>query len=358
MMGYRLLPTSTAGEPTIAALEEKDDGSIVEVEMEDIPQEGKPPSPKQMATLPSGGKKKARESVVVLERLPEDLNGVCETTEDEFCRYNQGFGEFIGPYYASRGRWNPSSQRRRITSTSRSKEATLSRTTKTELGTKQKSRTPKRDRAGDVRARLPSLQWTSSNPESEPARSRSPSPVAPGDLEKAAAARRMRGRPPTTGEYVGRAKAIERLAAAKERELRALREERSLQPGYVPPETQATRTLPQESEIAEQARDLTPLEIERRLRDSLEELERMVSVSSDLKGTYKRSMRMVAVKVKAYCSELLSRTGTGEDTQIGLLRSANEWLRKRLTACEGEVRALQEEIAVLGGGGDRRRASM
>lgn len=98
-------------------------------------------------------------------------------------------------------------------------------------------------------------------------------------------------------------------------------------------------------------RDLSSLEIERRSRESLEELERMVTVSSNLKGTYKRTMLLVAVKVKAYCLELLGRTAAaGEDTQVGLLHSANEWLKKRLTACEEEIRVLRAEVQTLRGG--------
>lgn len=55
------------------------------------------------------------------------------------------------------------------------------------------------------------------------------------EKEQVAAAKRGRGSPSTTDEYVGRAKAMERLAAAKERELRALEEARILKEGYVPP---------------------------------------------------------------------------------------------------------------------------
>ncbi|XP_070153561.1 uncharacterized protein [Polyergus mexicanus] len=191
-----------AGERATAAFEETDDGSIVEVEMEDIPQNGKPPSPKTKTATPPRGGEKEKSPVVVLDRLPFDLHGVGEMTEDDFYRSdnNLGFGDFIGPYYEGKGKWTSSSQGRRSSEpTSGSKGTSAPRTRRTRTGT-QPIRSTRGIRVGATRERFRSPQWSSSSPEPEVVRSRSPSPVRPGDLEKAAAAKRTRGRPPTTDQ--------------------------------------------------------------------------------------------------------------------------------------------------------------
>ncbi|XP_070171358.1 uncharacterized protein [Polyergus mexicanus] len=355
-----VLPTGTAGERTTA---EVDVGSAMEVEVEDIPQEGIPPSPETKAAKPPSGerRRKKKSPVVVLDRLPRYLDDpeVGGSTVEEYLECTKGIPlmegdcgreleEFFINCYTRKGKWIPPEKHQLDTggASGCSREGAPSRTVRRQEAEARRT-TRRTTEVERLRARTPS---SSSLDLGAGTRSRSVSPVRSEDLELAALAKRKRGRPPTTGEYVGRAEAIERLAAAKERELRVLEEERSLQAGFVPPETQGTRSLPSEHEVAEQARDLTAAEIERRARESLGELERMVSVSSNLKGTSKRGMHLTAVRVKAYCAELLNRTGTGEDSQVGLLRSANEWLRRRLTTCESEIAALREEVAILRGG--------
>lgn len=130
-----------------------------------------------------------------------------------------------------------------------------------------------------------------------------------------------------------------------------------MDPSYTSPVTQITWTLPREEEMFEQVWDLllqtSGFKLERRTKEAMEEIEKMVSVSSNLNTTFKRSMRLAAVKAKTYVAELAGRSATtsaDSDPQVGLLRSANEWLKKRLATCEGKVKALCKEVDFLRAG--------
>lgn len=91
-----------------------------------------------------------------------------------------------------------------------------------------------------------------------------------------------RGRPPTTGEYVGLAKAQQKLAKAMKEKEYYDEIEKFFDAGWVPSTTRRMREMPKEEELLEQMRDLCSSELEKRARTFLSGVERVANTSSYL----------------------------------------------------------------------------
>ncbi|KMQ94762.1 gag-like protein [Lasius niger] len=107
-----------------------------------------------------------------------------------------------------------------------------------------------------------------------------------------------RGRPPTTGEYVGLAKAQQKLAKAIKETEYYDEIEKFLDAGWVPSTTRRMREMPKEEELLEQMRDLCSSELEKRARTFLSGVERVANTSSYLQGPFKGILRKAAANSK------------------------------------------------------------
>lgn len=146
--------------------------------------------------------------------------------------------------------------------------------------------------------------------------------------------KRGRGRPPTTGQYVGLAKAKNDFVEAKRRELeleyeiettelaRRLREQRRTTAKQV-------AVCADESESAET--------IGRQVRDDVAMILTVAKNSGNLKGTYQKSLKEVAASIELNFDKIRSRT-INEETEA--LQSSNR-------ALSAKVKELEEKLIVL-----------
>ncbi|XP_014367443.2 axoneme-associated protein mst101(2)-like [Papilio machaon] len=167
--------------------------------------------------------------------------------------------------------------------------------------------------------------------------------AASGDIEagpspKVAGTRKGRGRPPTTGDYVGLAKAKRELAEATRRQLEWEAEKdvaeltmglRSTRAGVRLSETSA-------SEIEDED-ELGSVELGGQIELGAAAVAAVCDKSSNLKGTSKKALKEAVAQIRAASKRLMTRN-VNEETR--LLRAAN-------TRLQAEMAALKKEVAEL-----------
>nr|BAA19775.1 Gag protein [Bombyx mori] len=118
--------------------------------------------------------------------------------------------------------------------------------------------------------------------------------------------KRGRGRPPTTGQYVG-------LAAAKEAYVKAQREELALREREV---TESVRKLRVREDAVAGSTGEPALDPERRLDESAKLAVAIAAKSGNLKGTYVRALKEMAAAIREAKEDMAARTTDGETKRL------------------------------------------
>lgn len=153
--------------------------------------------------------------------------------------------------------------------------------------------------------------------------------------------KRKRGRPPTTGQYVGLHAAKKQLAELKlrdmeleveremEKERAARREKRQPPPpsGRPPPPTAGQ----------------TPAEaLLRRIEEEVEAIRKVASSSKHLKGTFVRILKEASASIMEAVESITSRTSSRE---VRILQDENNRLRVELQIIKSEMGDIRREMA-------------
>lgn len=171
--------------------------------------------------------------------------------------------------------------------------------------------------------------------------------------------KRKRGRPPTTGEYVGRAAAMEE-AARREREVMELRAEHELtemasearvtraksgSPSLLAFATatpfQSDRKTGDSQTGEEDPEDMGPRALQRRVLEDLNIVTNVAAKSSNLKGNFVRALREAASSIAGAVEKLAYRS---RDDELDRLEKSNEALRKTNKDLKKEMGDLRKEV--------------
>ncbi|XP_049886752.1 uncharacterized protein LOC126381290 [Pectinophora gossypiella] len=148
------------------------------------------------------------------------------------------------------------------------------------------------------------------------------------------AAKRGRGRPPTTGHYVGLAKAKEALVSAQRAELE----------------------LQDETEVLASTRELAAVPadcLEKRVESGVKVILDVARKSKNLKGTFVNALKKAAAQIEHAVAALAERTS---DEEVRVLRSENVELRRRVESLGEEMVKLREDLAHLSAERTRSKA--
>nr|XP_053600403.1 uncharacterized protein LOC128669528 [Plodia interpunctella] len=156
---------------------------------------------------------------------------------------------------------------------------------------------------------------------------------------------RTRGRPPTTGEYVGLAKAKEELLALKRQEflldaeaqvVRAAKKARTL------------RAPEQEMKSAEaltaEYEKLPAGQIKEKVEAEVALIRTVATKSGNLKGTFVKELKQAAVSVSVAVEALIKRSSTEE---MSKLQAENRQMREENSKLSSLVEELRREVADL-----------
>ncbi|XP_063362816.1 serine/arginine repetitive matrix protein 2-like [Cydia amplana] len=167
----------------------------------------------------------------------------------------------------------------------------------------------------------------------ERSRSRSPNfDDGPGTSTIVAPTRRGRGRTPTTGEYVRYAKAVEAANKAKREELRLRNEEEA---------EKFCRSLgTRQVRLSETSTD-DEVNLNDRVRASLEAIDMVAQKSSHLKGTFQKALKDSAKEMKKVFEVLRTHTVSDETRQ---LEAENKRLKAELADVRSELRKIREDM--------------
>ncbi|XP_045539741.1 neurofilament heavy polypeptide-like [Papilio machaon] len=154
--------------------------------------------------------------------------------------------------------------------------------------------------------------------------------------------RRGRGRPPTTGEYVGLAAAKESLRKATEAEMRARAEAELLDSVLEARKTRSALVTAGPSNAA-------PLEVEedtattvlKRIGSSLDVVERVAKKSSNLKGTFVRALQDAVSAIKEDVAGLAQRS-VSDETRA--LQADNARLQADMASLRKELNEMRQEM--------------
>ncbi|XP_041987882.1 uncharacterized protein LOC121739462 [Aricia agestis] len=157
-------------------------------------------------------------------------------------------------------------------------------------------------------------------------------------------AKKGRGRPPTTGQYVGLAKAQADLNKEKEEErraaFRAKVEEvaRAAREAREAREARASlRASPAPAEDTEQTSAGLAADVER----ALEMVTMVATRSSNLKGTYQRALKEAVASIKVAVTEM---RGRGKNEEIRALEAQNDRLLRQVNAMRRELEELRRRV--------------
>ncbi|KAJ0180198.1 hypothetical protein K1T71_003602 [Dendrolimus kikuchii] len=182
---------------------------------------------------------------------------------------------------------------------------------------------------------------------------RRPAPAKPPPKPPAAQtpdAKRGRGRPPTTGEYVGLAAAKQKLVEAQRAQLELDLEREVAERTTAMVTARATRPRagpapadpdPPAAEEQEEARAALAGGLQRQIAESLAVVANVAKVSKGLKGTLQKALKEAAASIQEATDELLSRTDSEE---VALLRAANGRMEAEIADLRRELRSLREEV--------------
>ncbi|KAJ0175899.1 hypothetical protein K1T71_008073 [Dendrolimus kikuchii] len=155
---------------------------------------------------------------------------------------------------------------------------------------------------------------------------------------------RGRGRPPTTGEYVGLAEAKQKYVEAQRAALALETEKEIVERASAMATTRVTRSRaaptlasqPSPEASAEHAQGL-----KQQITDSLAVVSGVAKVSKGLKGTLQKALKEAAAAIQEASEELLSRTSSEE---VALLRAANGRMESEIADLRNELQKLQTEL--------------
>ncbi|XP_041980957.1 uncharacterized protein LOC121734412 [Aricia agestis] len=167
-------------------------------------------------------------------------------------------------------------------------------------------------------------------------------PLGRGAVPKA---KKGRGRPPTTGQYVGLAKAQEDLRREKEEErraafrakveevARAAREEREAR--------EARASLRASPALTAEDTEQTSAALAGSVERALEMVTMVATRSSNLKGTYQRALKEAVASIKAAVTEM---RGRGQTAEIRALEEQNDRLLRQVNAMRRELEDLRRRV--------------
>ncbi|XP_061729214.1 uncharacterized protein LOC133534143 [Cydia pomonella] len=153
--------------------------------------------------------------------------------------------------------------------------------------------------------------------------------------------KRGRGRPPSTGQYVGLAKTKEELNRAKREELRLRAEEeaaglaQSLSIRSQPGSGRRVASLLQDEE------EHTVGSLIEQVKTSLRTIDLVASKSSNLKGTFVKALNEAATSIGVAFEEIKDRTSSEESRR---LQTQNNRLRAELKELRSEMEQLRAEL--------------
>lgn len=154
--------------------------------------------------------------------------------------------------------------------------------------------------------------------------------------------RRPRGRPATTGEYVGLIKKKKKYIALKERELELKEIKRILDPRIPPKKTRAKENLPKVKDLREKMMEDLIADIDKGASKHLMFLEKVSDISKGLNGHLAHEMRVAIRNVEAAMAELEERSALQST-----MKSANVYLRPKADRLEGEMDVMRAEISSI-----------
>ncbi|KAF9798969.1 hypothetical protein SFRURICE_011608, partial [Spodoptera frugiperda] len=160
--------------------------------------------------------------------------------------------------------------------------------------------------------------------------------------------KRGRGRPPTTGKYVGLAKARKKLAAAKkaaEKEERLAKEEAAVVEKTRKVNTGRVSGL-SESSLSSviEVEDLPARQLDGRIQNAVGAIKEVARLSKGLKGTSQKALKEAAASITEVAQELLERTSSEE---VRRLEAANARLEAANARLEAQMAELLKELGEL-----------
>ncbi|XP_026830953.1 actin cytoskeleton-regulatory complex protein PAN1-like [Ooceraea biroi] len=168
----------------------------------------------------------------------------------------------------------------------------------------------------------------------------------PGDVDTDASAsetgrKRKRGRPPTTGEYVGLAEA-KRAAREEERLSREWEREKEVLASIPSPADKRER---ESWEVqVERFRECPSPDITARVMEHLETVVKVAKNSGHLQGPYVRALKEAAAGIRAALTVTAERRGAGAPS----LSTENAALRGEVESLKSQVRELRDTISLMG----------
>ncbi|XP_013166404.1 PREDICTED: uncharacterized protein LOC106116892 [Papilio xuthus] len=157
--------------------------------------------------------------------------------------------------------------------------------------------------------------------------------------------RRGRGRPPTTGEYVGLAAAKESLRKATEAEIRARAEAEMLESVLEARRTRSALTVTATGSSADprdaEHEGVTATTVLKRIGTSLDVVEKVAKKSTNLKGTFVRALHDAVSAIKEDVAGLAQRS-ISEETRA--LQADNSRLQAEMTSLRKELAELRQEM--------------
>lgn len=165
----------------------------------------------------------------------------------------------------------------------------------------------------------------------------------PAKALKVSAARRGRGRPPTTGKYVGLAKAKAELAAAESVDIEAGSKKEGAEAFRKTRPRKASPVVPREM-----AEEVLATDLENRVQASVDVISKVASTSRNLKGTTVKALRDAADAISEAVSALQRRTASEEVIRLRLAndryKADNDQLRRELAELRREMAEFRADM--------------
>ncbi|XP_070170388.1 uncharacterized protein [Polyergus mexicanus] len=156
--------------------------------------------------------------------------------------------------------------------------------------------------------------------------------------------KRGRGRPPTTGEFVGLREKREEEAARKQEKERERRAQKALsEDAPLPPPNKGLRAY--EAECAEEVWKAPTPDIAARSMEQAAAIDRIAVCSGSLQGSLQKRLREAAALVRVTASTLAERAQQNETKgELAALRRDIKFLGDRNADLQREIRELKEEL--------------
>ncbi|XP_041986938.1 uncharacterized protein LOC121738769 [Aricia agestis] len=152
--------------------------------------------------------------------------------------------------------------------------------------------------------------------------------------------KRGRGRPPTTGQYVGLAKAQADLNREKEEALRLQAEEEVAEAARAARETRSS-LLASPAAMEEDMPEQTNYALAQCVETSLGTISMVAAKSNNLKGTFQRLLKEAVSDIRATVAEMRSRGATEE---MKALEAQNARLQKEVESLRKELEELRRQV--------------